>query len=114
VDDEAAKPEHRQLPRVPQLKNSLCVLRFDLVAVGVQFAFDRLLVTGSWRIVGNQLQQIRNGELANKNSLPPPSHALEHTIAPDQAVEKRCPEMRKEGREEQVGEISVEVAEPRI
>jgi hypothetical protein len=41
-------------------------------------------------------------------------HALEHAIAADQAVEKRCPEMRKEGREEQVGEVGVEFAEPRI
>src|SRR5260221_2919543 len=51
---------------------------------------------------------------AHKNGLPPRRHAREHAIAPDQAVEKRCPEMREEGREEQVGEVSVEVAEPRI
>src|SRR6202047_5330062 len=47
-------------------------------------------------------------------SLPPRRHAPEHAVAPDQAVEKRGAEMREEGREEQIGEDSVEVAEPSI
>src|SRR5882757_6637083 len=47
-------------------------------------------------------------------SLPPRRHGPKHAVAPDQAMEKRGPEMREEGREEQIGEDSVEVAEPSI
>jgi hypothetical protein len=70
---------------------------------------------------GRRLRPIRSGSSAlpggasfGDHHLPPRRHALPHAVAADQSVEECGPEMDEERGEQQVGEIGVQVSQPRI